>query len=305
MDNRQILVKNAITTGGFQSTATAAGYINPTLWNKTVLQFLEETLVVADKAKVYTDLLGGEGATLNVTVRTTPITAAAVAESADVSISTYDAGQIVFTPSEYAAAFQLSDKQARRAFYDVQMDMAREIGYALSELRDTTAITLLSSGNGNSVIANNVTASDLASSDTLDFDDIVKAMTEIRKDKLVPKWLIVSAGQAGDLLKSAQFVRADYAGDSLAFRGGLLGKILGLDVFWTTQIAPSSSVTKALMIGVDNSGNSSFGIAVKASPTIRTQRFERGRYTDIVGVEEWDMKVLRANGICTISSYDA
>lgn len=303
--DRDLIVKNAITSGGFQSTANYAGYINPTLWNKTVLQFLEQVLVVADKAKVYTDLLNGEGATLNVTVRTTPITAAAVAESADVTISAYDGGQVVFTPTEYAAAFQLSDKQARRAFYDVQMDMAREIGYALAELRDDTAITLLQGGAGNSVVANNVVASDLASSDTLDFDDIVKAMTEIRKDKLIPKWLVVSAGQAGDLLKLAQFVRADYAGDQLAFRGGLLGKVLGMDVYWTTQIAPATNVSTAIMGGVDNSGNAAFGIALKANPTIRTQRFELGRYTDIVGVEEWDMKILRANGVCKIQSYDA
>jgi N4-gp56 family major capsid protein len=298
------LIRNAVSSGGFQTTATYAGYINPTLWNKTVLQFLEQSLVVADKAKVYNDLLGGEGATLNVTVRTTPITAAAVAESADVGISVYDGAQVVFTPTEYAAAFQLTDKQARRAFYDVQMDMARELGYALSELRDTTAITVVTAGTGNKVTANGVASTAIASSDKIDFDDIVAAMTEIRKDKLTPKWLIVSAGQAGELLKSAQFVRADYAGDQLAFRGGLLGKILGMEVFWTTQIAPNTNKSKALMIGVDAAGNSAFGIAFKALPTIRTQRWERGRYTDIVGVEEWDIKVLRANGICTIETYD-
>lgn len=300
------LVKNAISSDGFQSTDTYAGYINPTLWNKTVLQFLEQALVVADKAKVYTDLLGGEGSSLNVTVRTTPISAAAVAESADVSISEYTGSQVVFTPSEYAAAFSLHDKEARRAFYDIQMDMAREIGYAMSELRDTTAITLCQDNAGNEVVANNVLESALASSDTIDFDDVVKAMTEIRKDKLTPKWLVVSAGQAGDLLKSSQFVRADYAGDQLAFRGGLLGKILGVDVYWTTQISPDvNDVSKAIMGGVDNAGNAPFGIALKSSPAIRTERHELGRYTDIVGVEEWDMKVLRANGICTIASYDA
>lgn len=299
------LVKNAVSSDGFQSTDTYAGYINPDLWNKTVLNFLEQSLVVADKAKVYNDLLGGEGATLNVTVRTTPITASAVAESSDVSVSEYTGDQVIFTPTEYAAAFQLTDKQARRAFYDVQMDMAREIGYALSELRDSTAISTITDGAGNEVVANNVDSSAITSSDTIDFDDIVKAMTEIRKDKLIPKYLIVSAGQAGDLLKSSQFVRADYAGDQLGFRGGLLGKILGMEVFWTTQISPESDVSKAIMIGVDAAGNSSFGVAFKAMPTIRTERHELGRYTDIVGAEEWDMKVLRANGLCTIESYDA
>jgi NAD dependent epimerase/dehydratase family enzyme len=93
--NELEIVRNAVSSDGFQSTATYAGYINPTLWNKTVLQFLEKSLVVADKAKVYNDLLGGEGSTLQVTVRTTPISAAAVAESAGVRVVKIRTGLVV------------------------------------------------------------------------------------------------------------------------------------------------------------------------------------------------------------------
>jgi hypothetical protein len=59
------------------------------------------------------------------------------------------------------------------------------------------------------------------------------------------------------------------------------------------------------MLGYDMSGESPFGICYKALPTVRSERHELGRYTDFVGVEEWDLEVLRANGICTIESYDA
>ncbi len=42
------LVMNAIGSNGFQSTATAAGYIDPELWNREVLRFVwkENTLKI-------------------------------------------------------------------------------------------------------------------------------------------------------------------------------------------------------------------------------------------------------------------
>jgi N4-gp56 family major capsid protein len=304
--NKKELVMNAIGSDGFQSTATTAGYINPEVWNKQVLAFLEANLVVTPFAKEYNDLLGAPGDTLNVTINSAPLTASAVDESADVTISAYAATQVVFSPTEYAFAYQLSDKEARRAFYDVAMDMAKKIGYALALKRDNLAVTLLQGNAGNTVVANNVVASAIASSDTIDFDDVVKAATEIRKDQLIPKVLIISAAQIGDLSKSTLFATTlPQGGDSTTVLGGKIGRIYGMDVFWTTQIAPTASRSKAIMLGVDQFGDPAFGLAKKSLPTIRSERHELGRYTDFVGVEEYQFKVLRANGICTIESYDA
>ncbi|HEY9704673.1 MAG TPA: hypothetical protein V6C58_19685 [Allocoleopsis sp.] len=304
--DKQEIVMNAIGNNGFQSTATAAGYINPEVWNKQVLAFLEANLVVTPLGKEYNDLLGAPGDSLNVTINSTPVAAAAVDESADVSITAYAVTTKQFVPTEYAFAYQLSDKEARRAFYDVAMDMAKKIGYALALKRDTAAVTLLQSGAGNTVTANNVVASNIASSDTIDFDDVVKAATEIRKDKLVPKYLIISAGQLGDLSKSTLFATTlPQGGDATNVLGGKIGRIYGMDVFWTTQISPTANRSKAIMLGVDQFGEAAFGICKKSLPTIRSEREELGRYTTFVGVEEWDMQVLRADGICTIETYDA
>lgn len=304
--NKQEIVMNAIDSNGFQSTATAAGYINPEVWNRQVLAFLEANLVVEPLGKKYMDLLDAPGDTLNVTINSTPAAANAVAESDDVTISSYAVTQVVFSPTEYAFAYSISDKQARRAFYDVAMDMTRKIGYALALKRDTAAVTLLQDGAGNEVVANNVASSAVASSDTLDFDDVVRAATEIRKDKLIPRQLIISAGQVGDLSKSSLFAQTlPQGGDTTNVLGGKIGRIYGLDVYWTTQISPSDNKSKAIMLGVDQFGEPSFGVAYKANPRVRSERHELGRYTDFVGVEEWDMQVLRANGICTIESYDA
>lgn len=308
--NKQELILNAIDSNGFQSTATAAGYINPTVWNTQLLQFLEANLVVARLAKVYNDILGAPGSTLNVTVNATPVAAAAVDQSADVSVTAYAVTQVTFTPTEYAFAYALSDKEARRAFYDVATDMARKCGYALALERDTLAVALLQTSAGNAVkpgytVASDISSSTIASSNTLDFGTVVDAATKIRAGKMIPRYLIVSPGQLGQLSKLTQFSYANQAGSTATLYGGMIGTLYGMEVFWSTQITPTASISQALMLGVDQFGEPSFGIAVKANPTIRTQRFELGRYTNIVAVEEYDFQVLRTAGICKLRTYDA
>lgn len=303
------MILNAIDANGFMGTGastTVAGYVNPTIWNLQLLQFLEQNLVIARHAKVYNDLLGQAGSALNVTVNSAPAAAAAIAESDDVTIAAYSATQVTFTPSEYGFAYALSDKEARRAFYDVATDMARKIGYALALERDTLSLSTLIAGCGaaNSICPNGVKSSDIASSDTLDFATIVNGATLIRKGYMIPKFVFVSPGQLGQLSKLPQFSYANQAGSTQTLYGGMLGTVYGMEVYWTTLIAPSSNKTKAVMLGVDQFGEPCFGIAHKALPTIRTQRFELGRYTNIVGVEEYEIKVLRAAGIAVLQSYE-
>ena len=54
-----------------------------------------------------------------------------------------------------------------------------------------------------------------------------------------------------------------------------------------------------------NNSTYAFGIAQKRNPYLETEYHARERYTDIVAVEDYDIKVLRANGICTIETYAA
>lgn len=299
------VVKNAIGSNGFTTDDTSAGYVNPSYWERQVLAFLEEKLVVADKAKVYDTLLGQDGSSLAVTIDSAPTAAAAVSETDDVTVSAQAHTQVVFTPSEYAKAFQLSDKEARRSFLDQMANMSKKIGYALALARDDAAVTLLQASAGNSLNANGVVTSDMASSDTLDFNDVVNGCREIMADQLVPRYLIVGSFGYAQLAKDTQFANADKRGDGGVNKEGIIGRIFGLDVIWTTQIAPGSSKEKAIIIGVDQLGEPCFGVARKSLPAIRTERHELGRYTDIVGVEEWDLKLLRANGFCTIQHYAA
>lgn len=297
------IIKNAIGANGFVSTDVSAVYVSPSYWNRQVLQFLEARLVLVPFAKVYDDILGQDGSSLTVTIDATPTAAAAVAETDDVTISTQSHGQVVFTPTEYAKGFQLHDKVARRSFVDQMNNMSQKIGYALALARDSAAVTLLQGSAGNAVTANGVASSAIASSDTLDFLDIVNAAKLIMDDLLVPRALIVGTAGWTQLAKDAQFREADKAGDNSTLREGRVGRIFGLDVIYTTQIGVAANKSKAVMIGVDQLGEPCFGICRKSTPQVRTERHERGRYTDIIGVEEWDIKMLRANGFCTIEHY--
>lgn len=303
--SRETIIMNAIGSNGFTTDDTSAGLINPTYWNKSLMAYLEENLVLASKAKVFDDILGQDGASFKVTIDAVPTAAAAVAETADVTVSAFETvTQVTFTPSEYAKAYQLSDKEARRSFFSAMDNMTKKIGYAMALGRDDAAVTLLTASAGNAVVANGVAFTALASSDTLEYEDIVNGCTAIRQDLLVPRYLFVSPAGFGQLAKSQQFSFIEHAGTSETLRGGQIGKIYGLTVFETTQIAPSSNKTKALIVGVDQMGEPVFGIGRKALPEIRTQRFELGRYTDVVGVEEWDMKMLRVDGVCTVGYYE-
>jgi N4-gp56 family major capsid protein len=302
--NAEELIQNAIGANGFTTDETSAGLINPSYWNKQLMAYLTKSLVVANKAKVFNDILGQDGSSFKVTIDATPTAAAAVAETDDVTASVFETvTQVTFTPSEYAKAYQLSDKEARRGFFNVMENMTKKIGYAFALLQDTTAVSLLQTSAGNSIIANGA-ATSAASTDTLDYDDIVNACKEIRADLMVPRFLFVSPGGFAQLAKAAQFSYVEHAGTDETLRTGSIGKIYGLTVYETTQIAPSSNQTKAIVLGVDQLGEPVFGIGNKAMPEIRMQRFELGRYTDIVGVCEWDMQMLRVNGVCKILHYE-
>ena len=306
--NKIELIKNAIDASGFQlggASATSAGHINPDIWNKKLVDYQSQNIVVSNLGKTYNDLLGQPGEILNVQIDAEPSEANALTESADVSIDALSFSQIVFTPTEYGAAYEVSDKEARRSFFSLMDNIVSKLGYRLALKKENLVISTVTTGAGNVVVANGGTAGSLGSGDTMDEDDIMDAMTAIRKAKYTPKDLVVAVEQLGSLMKLSTFKQAYAYGGREVILGGKLGEIYGLNVMWSNGITPSSNEADALLLGVSGSGEPSFGICQKALPAIKTQYFARGRYTDFVAVEEYDIKVLHANAICKITTYAA
>ena len=299
------VIDRAIASNGWISSTTSAGYVQPEQWNKDVLLFKQSQLVVAKMGREYKDLMKQKGDTLNVTVDAEPTNASALTETVDVPIDELTFTQVVFTPTEYGAAYQVHDKASRRTFMDMMGNITTKLGYRLALKMEKLVIAALHAGAGNAVVANGVDASAIASSDAIDELDILGARAEIKKDKFVPTDLIISIGQEYSLLGNSLFNNADKFGARDAVLGGFIGEAFGVKIHWSDLIAPTANRTKALMLGKNRNGEESFGIAVISEPKIETQRFARGRYVDVVAVEDYQVKVLHANAICTIETYDA
>lgn len=295
------LVKRAYDANAFTTGQTEAGYVNPEYWDRAVMDHVRANLVAlqfgVDKSSQLVD-----GDALNVTVLGEPTSAATTAESDAAAISAWQPTTVVLTPSESTKAHQLTDKEARRAFLDVMGSMVESIGYALAKKADADTISELQTNAGNAVFANAKAAStDLASSDTLDHDDIINAMELNAIDQHSRHIaLIANPQQVADLSRDTNFLTADkFGADMAANRNGFVGSVLGIPVFMTTQIPVVSDSSEAILI----SSTDCFAYVMKSTGGIKTEYHALERYTDVVGAIDFDVAVTRANAICTIESW--
>jgi len=296
------LIKRAYDANTFNTGQTEAGYVNPEYWDKAILDHVRDNMVALQFGRDRSSLMG-DGDAYNITVLSEPASASSVAESDSVSVVAWTPTTAVLTPTEYGIAYSITDKEMRRAFLEVMNQMAKDIGYGLADKADTLVITDLQTNAGNSVVANGVASSAVASSDTLDHIDVIAAMEANAIDKHTRHvGLLCNAQQVADLTRDATFLTADKFGSDLAAnRNGFVGQVMGIPVFLTQNIPVASSKSKALLISAPDA----FAYGFKETGGIKSEYFARGRYTELVGVIDFDSVVTKANAICTIESYTA
>ena len=302
-NNKQEFIKRAIDANGFISSDTSAGYINPKEWDKRVLQGAEANIIVSKLGMQYD--MRGPGADLQVTIDATPSEAGALTETVDVAIDEIAYTKVDFAPTEFGAAYQLSDKEKRRSFFSVMENMTSKLGYRYALKMDNLAIAALVAGAGATFGANGGTPGSLDSADVLALSDINKGVRIMELKDFFPNKIVINAWQKQNLMDLKQFTSASEFGTRDAIQKGLIGEVAGLTVFQTTQVKVVSDEAKALILGENASGEKSFGIAIKADPTITTEYHARGRYTDVVSVGEYDIKVLHPEGIVALATYCA
>jgi HK97 family phage major capsid protein len=288
--------------GVFQSEATD---VNPEIFNNQLRDFVRANVVVWNKGEQFD--FTQPGATYRVTVDEAPSVASALTETANVTIQAFTSRYVQFTPSEYGTAFQLSRKEAVRAFFDVMSRMTNKLGYAMSLQMDRLCITTSASSAGTTIFPNAVTAATaIASTDTLDLATVLRAIRYVRSGYYTPKYLFVNNAQYNQLLAISQlqkFNEGQPVGNVIG--QGVVTRLFGLDVVLTDSIVTASSRATALVMGVTGSGEASFGVATKMPATIDTQYFALDRRWDVVGVQDIDVKVLHSAGICGVTTYAA
>lgn len=309
MDYKREIIKRALdTTNGFISTGSEATAVNPNIWDFRLREFEQENLVLTPQAEQFD--FRSAGVDYTVTVDDTPSAAAALTETVDVTISSFGTRNVTFTPTEYGAAYQLTRKEAARAFFNVADRMVKKLGYSLALKKDNLAYAELVSGKGNSVFVNSkASASLIASTDTLDYASITKAIKEIEADKYTPMDMFISYKQKEDLLNISSINKANEFGSRAAIASGMVGELFGLKIWVSHSITSSTTagnnVDYAVVLGRSGTGERAFGYAIKRDPMIEKEYHARGRYWDIVAHEEYDFATLHPNAICTICSYNS
>tara|TARA_Y100000310_G_C20637200_1_gene791828 strand:- start:704 stop:1606 length:903 start_codon:yes stop_codon:yes gene_type:complete len=299
MSNEQLILR-AISTDVFDSAETAAGYLNPQIWNRKIEEYAKANLVLAPLGLQNDELKGKPGKQLNIATGVA-LTAGALTETDSITIQKPNFGQVVVTPTEYGGAFQITRKEMDRAFVNLVEEKAADAGYALAKIKDTTIAADLVSNAGGSVYVNSVASTSIATTDLFDTDAIADAVKTVRTANFNATYLLVHPHQEGNLLKTSQFVDASQYGGREALLNGEIGKYLGLKVFSSTvcPTATENSITayKALVLGPR-----AFVIAEKRAPTIDSKYEPLDRAFSVAYVEDWGESVLNANQICTITS---
>lgn len=115
-------------------------------------------------------------------------------------------------------------------------DRLDSAGYAMGVSFDTDLITLLTTKG---TASSNTTA---LTKDTI-YDSIVDEVAALKKKGLKPEemWLAVTNETYALLLKSPEFIKASDLGDNVV-QNGRVGRIAGLDVYETNNIADSTKV---------------------------------------------------------------
>lgn len=303
MDTRAYIKKALDTSNAFISTDSEAVAVNPNIWDRRLREFEEQNLIVTPLAEAYD--FRNPGVDYTVTVDDAPSAALALTETTDISISSFSTRNVTYTPTEYGAAYQLTRKEAVRAFFNVAERMVRKLGYSLALKKDNLAYSTALAGAGNSVIVNSVSAvTDLASTDTLNYDAITRAIKENEADYYVGnKWLLINHAQKQQLLNLGTINKANEFGTRDAIQKGLIGELFGLMVYASHSVTTSANVAYALVIAESQTGEKAFGYAIKRDPIIEREYHARGRYWDIVAHEEYDFQVLHPNAICSIATY--
>lgn len=307
MDYKREIIKRALdTSNAFISYDSEATAVNPNIWDMRLREFEEKNLVLTPQAEQFD--FRSAGVDYTVTIDDEPSAAAALTETVDVTISSFSTRNVTFTPTEQGAAYQLTRKEAVRAFFNVADRMVRKLGYSLAVRKDNLAYAELYGNAGNSVIANSVTsATALQSTDTLGYDEITEAIALIEEDQYTPTDMFVSYRQKQQLLDLQTVNQADKFGSREAIQRGLVGELFGLKIWVSHSISEITSAGSdyeyAIVLGRSGTGEKALGYAIKRDPVIEREYHARGRYWDIVAHEEYDFAVLHPNAICKIATY--
>ncbi len=203
---RKEFIKRAYDANAFTAASAEGQAVNPNIWDTRLRDYQTANLVVAPLGEQFD--LTGPGADLRVTIDETPDAATDLTEGDDVAVSAITTRNVIFTPTQRAARYQISQKEFVRAFFNTMDNAVKKLGYKLALRKDNLAISVLNAAAGTTIVANGGTAGSLTSADTLGYDEVINAARAIKNNLYVPVDMIVNMYQASALLRRDKVVKA-------------------------------------------------------------------------------------------------
>lgn len=301
-------IQYAIDANALTSTSATGTALNPNIWDYRVRDYAEENLVMTQLSEVID--FRKPGVDLTVTFDVAPTAAAAVAETAAISISADSVRQVTFTPTEYGKGFAVTQKELNRSFADTMDRFSKKLGYSLARMKDDTAITAARAAATATVLPNGVTAATaLASTDTMSYEVLIDACRTIEGHLYVPYAAVMNHYQKAQLLKLDKVNEANKFGTRDALQRGLVGELFGLQLYVSTNITNETSTAtdtaKALVLGRHPTGEAPLAIGVKQDPKVAMDYDIKYRYHEIVAHEEYQWKAIHPGGIINVQTYSA
>ena len=290
---------NAFITSDAYATA-----VNPKVWDAQVRDYQEKILVYA-KTGVQEFDFRKPGRDYTVTIDAAPTSAAQLVETDHVSIQPLTNRQVTFTPVEYGTGFEVSKSELEDAFFSVMDNMTKKVGYAMGLKKDSLGVAAAQAGATTAYVVNDVTASDIASSDTLGLSDFTRAVRAIKNLYYFPSEAYINPSQEEQILNISQVQKANEFGNRDAIENGLIGQLFGVKIYVTHGIPVASNRAKMLVQGTTGSGEKAVGIAVKRDATIDLEEHKTLRKYTVFGTERYNFQVLHPDAIVTVESYAA
>jgi HK97 family phage major capsid protein len=306
MTQHQELIKRAIDTNALSASVSTGTAINPSIWDQKLREFEEQSLIVTPLCESYD--FTGPGADYSVFVDGTAAAGAALTETVALTITAFEATRkVTFTPTEYGKAYQVSDKEMRRSFFDVMNRITRKLGYSLAVLKESNAVSAARTAATYNILANGAAAaSNIASTNTLGLNEILAAARKIETHDYQPVSLSINKFQKEQLLKLSNLNDVSKFGTRDAIAKGVVGELFGITIYHSNSIsndATATSTAKAIMLGKSGSGEGALGYAVKAYPKVASEYDVLGRFWTVAAVEEYNFQALHPLAIVTIQTW--
>lgn len=305
MDNKLFYVDQAIDSAATDTTSAAA--IIPEVWGARVLEYMKEYIVFAGLPGVMNrELVGTPGDILHLPKWDQDLTVtAATAENADASVQEITTTDKTFTPTEYTAAVQVTQKVMSRSLASVMDEAANRLAFAAALGLERAIVTELEATVNLSTNTGQLldkTGSQFSEDFLAEARRIFRtnALSSVALGRLVA---IVHPLHMQVLEKSSQFTDASIYGGREVLLNGEIGRYLGMRILVSNEIrqggadidSDSTNDYDCWVLGPD-----AFRVAVKRDPYLEVEYHALGRYWDVVIAHEYDVEEYRIEHIVRI-----